>query len=329
MKCLVTSARPYDREALDQANEGRHELTYVEASLSRETAGMARGFAAVCPFVDDCLDAEMIDTLFQGGTRLLALRSTGYNHVDLSAASRHGMAVMRVKEYSPQSVAEFAVGMMLTLNRRLHRTWARVRDGNFLLDGLLGFDMYGKTVGILGTGRIGLALARILNGMGCRLLGFDSRPNPDCEALGMAYLPLEDLLRQSQIVSLHLPLNDTTFHLMNAARLALLPRGAMVINTSRGGLVETSALIAALKSGQVGYAGLDVYEAEASLYFRNHAEEVIADDSFERLLSFPNVLVTGHQAFFTREALDVIARTTIGNLSDFEAGRSSENVLAP
>ena len=195
MKCLVTSARPYDREALDQANEGRHELTYVEASLSRETAGMARGFAAVCPFVDDCLDSEMIDALFQGGTRLLALRSTGYNHVDLSAASRHGMVVMRVKEYSPQSVAEFAVGMMLTLNRRLHRAWSRVRDGNFLLDGLLGFDMYGKTVGIVGTGRIGLALSRILAGMGCRLLGFDSRPNPDCEALGMAYLPLDELLR--------------------------------------------------------------------------------------------------------------------------------------
>lgn len=328
MKCLVTSARPYDREALDQANEGRHELTYVEASLSRETAGMAWGFAAVCPFVDDCLDSEMIDALFQGGTRLLALRSTGYNHVDLSAASRHGMAVMRVKEYSPQSVAEFAVGMMLTLNRRLHRAWSRVREGNFLLDGLLGFDMYGKTVGIVGTGRIGLALARILAGMGCRLLGFDSRPNPDCEALGMTYLPIEELLRQSQIVSLHLPLSDSTFHLMNAARLALLPRGAMVINTSRGGLVETSALIAALKSGQVGFAGLDVYEAETAIYFRDHGEEAIDDDSFERLLSFPNVLVTGHQAFFTREALDVIAQTTITNLSDFEAGRSNENVLA-
>jgi D-lactate dehydrogenase len=239
------------------------------------------------------------------------------------------MAVMRVKEYSPHSVAEFAVGMMLTLNRRLHRAWARVRDGNFLLDGLLGFDMYGKTVGIVGTGKIGLALARILSGMGCRLLGFDSHPNSDCEALGMTYLPLEELLRQSQIVSLHLPLNDATFHLMNSDRLSLLPRGAMVINTSRGGLVETSALIEALKSGQVGYAGLDVYEAETSLYFRNHAEEVIADDSFERLLSFPNVLVTGHQAFFTREALAVIARTTIDNLSDFEAGRSNENALVP
>ena len=329
MKCLVTSARPYDREALDLANGERHELTYVEASLSLATAGMARGFAAVCPFVDDCLDAETIGALAQGGTRLLALRSTGYNHVDLAAASRHGITVMRVRDYSPQSVAEFAVGMMLTLNRRLHRAWARVRDGNFLLDGLLGFDMYGKTVGIVGTGRIGLALARILAGMGCRLLGYDSRPNPDGEALGMTYLPLEDLLRQSQIVSLHLPLSDSTFHLMNAARLALLPRGAMIINTSRGGLVETSALIAALKSGQVGFAGLDVYEAETSLYFRDHGEEPIADDGFERLLSFPNVLVTGHQAFFTREALAVIAQTTITNLSDFAAGRTNENILKP
>ncbi|MGC8529868.1 MAG: 2-hydroxyacid dehydrogenase [Leptospirillia bacterium] len=329
MRCLVTSARPYDREALDRANGGRHDLTYVEASLRLATAGMAQGFGAVCPFVDDCLDAETIGALARGGARLLALRSTGYNHVNLEAASRHGLTVMRVRDYSPHSVAEFAVGMMLTLNRRLHRAWSRVREGNFLLDGLLGFDMYEKTVGIVGTGRIGLALARILAGMGCRLLGYDNRPNPDCEALGMTYLSLEELLRESQIVSLHLPLNDSTFHLMNAARLALLPRGAMIINTSRGGLVETSSLIEALKSGQIGYAGLDVYEAETSLYFRDHGEEVIADDSFERLLTFPNVLVTGHQAFFTREALSVISQTTIANLSDFEAGRTNENVLGP
>jgi D-lactate dehydrogenase len=327
MRCLVTSSRPYDQESLQAANQGRHEFSFVETPLREDTAVIARGYPAVCPFVDDTLNSTALEALAQGGTRLLALRSTGFNHVDLPTAERLGLTVMRVRDYSPYAVAEFALGLMLTLNRHLHKAYNRVREGNFLLDGLLGFDMHGKTVGLIGTGKIGAALARILHGMGCRLLGYDPYPNPICQSLGMQYVGLDALLGESRIVSLHLPLTPDTYHLINAERLARMPQGALLINTSRGALIDTSALIAALKSRHLGAVGLDVYEEEAELYFHNLCDDIICDDTFARLLTFPNVVVTGHQAFFTAEALHTIAATTITNLDDFAAGRENGNIV--
>jgi D-lactate dehydrogenase len=327
MRCLVTSARPYDQQFLNAANDGRHELVFVDTVLNADTAFIAQGYPAICPFVDDTLDEQTLKILAAGGTQLLALRSTGFNHVDIPTAERLRITVMRVRDYSPYAVAEFAVGLMLTLNRHLHKAYNRVREGNFLLDGLLGFDMHGKTVGIVGTGKIGTALAGILHGMGCRLLGFDAVANPACQELGMQYVALEDLLRQSRIVSLHLPLVPDTRHLMNSERLALMPQGAMLINTSRGALIDTSALIAALKSRHLGAVGLDVYEEEAELYFHNFCDDIVCDDTFARLLTFPNVVVTGHQAFFTAEALHTIAATTITNLDDFAGGRENGNIV--
>ena len=327
MRCLVTSARPYDQQFLSAANNGRHELVFTETTLNAETAFIAQGYPALCPFVDDTLDAKTLEIIARLGTKLLVLRSTGFNHVDIPAAEKQGITVMRVRDYSPCAVAEYAVGLMLALNRHLHKAYNRVRDGNFLLDGLLGFDMHGKTVGIVGTGKIGVALARILHGMGCHLLAYDITPNPDCQELGVAYVSLEELLTKSRIVSLHLPLLPETRHLMNAERFALMPDGAVLINTSRGSLIDTTALIAALKSRHLGAVGLDVYEEEAELYFKDHYDDIICDDSFERLLTFPNVIVTGHQVFFTREALKTIADTTIQNLDDYSDGKDNPNCV--
>ena len=328
MRCLVTSSRPYDQEFLNAANQGHHEFSFVETPLREDTAAVAHGYPAVCPFVDDTLNSAVLEALAQGGTRVLALRSTGFNHVDLTVAERLGITVMRVEEYSPYSVAEFALALMLTLNRHLHKAYNRVREDNFLLDGLMGFDMHGKTVGIVGTGKIGTILATILHGMGCRLLGHDQISSPDCQALGMHYVDhLDTLLAESQIVSLHLPLIPATRHLINHERISKMQPGAMLINTSRGALVDTLAIIAALKSHHLGAVGLDVYEEEAGLYFHNLSDDIICDDTFARLLTFPNVVITGHQAFFTREAMTTIATTTIANLDDFAAGRENGNIV--
>lgn len=252
-----------------------------------------------------------------GGTRLIALRSAGFNHVDLAAAQRLGLTVARVPAYSPHAVAEHAVGMILALNRRLHRACNRTREGDFSLDGLLGFDLAGKTVGVVGTGQIGQVFARIMAGFGCRLLAFDPFPQA---ALGVTYVPLPALLAQSDIVSLHCPLNADTHHLIDASALASMKMGAMLINTSRGGLIDSPALIDALKSGQLGHLGLDVYEEEADLFFEDRSADVLQDDVLARLLTFPNVIVTAHQAFFTREALAGIADTTLANAAAWAAG---------
>ncbi len=327
MRVLVYSARPYDEESLNSANQGKHQLHFTEARLDRRTASLARDYPAVCCFVDDALDAAVLMELSQGGTKLIALRSTGFNNVDLPAAEKHGMTVMRVARYSPYAVAEFAVCMMLALNRKIHRAYERVREGNFLLHGLLGFDLRDKVVGIIGTGRIGSVLARILHGFDCKLLGHDIMENPDCLSLGMRYVTLEELLSQSDIVSLHAPLTQQTRHMINTRTLALMKPGAMLINTSRGALVDSRALMTALKKRHLGAAGLDVYEEESHIYFKDLSDEIIADDVISRLTTFPNVIITGHQAFFTREALTIIAETTIKNISDFEAGRSNENIL--
>lgn len=329
MKTLFFSARPYDRASMDAAAGGGHEFEYVDAALGPETAVLARHCDAVCGFVNDRFDAETLGLLAGHGVRMITLRCTGFNNVDLEAAERHGLQVARVAEYSPYSVAEFTVSLIQVLNRKLHKAYLRAREDHWLLDGLLGFDLHGKTVGICGTGKIGAVLARILHGFGCRLLGHDLVEDPDCLALGLAYVPLETLLAESDVVTLHVPLVPETDRMINADSIALMKPGAFLINTSRGGLVDTRALIAALKSGHLGAAGLDVYEEESGIFFQDHMGEIMADDVFARLLTFPNVVVTGHQGYFTKEALADIASATVRNLDDFAAGRRNANWLTP
>jgi len=318
MRIAVFSTKPYDRTYLTEAAGGAHDLVFFEARLTPEAAPLARDAEAVCAFVNDDLGAGVIATLAEAGVRLIALRSAGFNHVDLAAAEAAGIAVARVPAYSPHAVAEHAVAMLLTLNRKTHRAWSRVREGNFALDGLLGFDLYGKSVGIVGTGQIGEVVARILHGFGCRLLAHDPVPNPACTSLGARYVGLDELFAESDVITLQCPLTPETHHLIDAKALAKMKRGVMLINTSRGAVVDTSALIQALKSGAVGSVALDVYEEEGDLFFEDLSDSFIPDDVFARLLTFPNVLITGHQAFFTAEALTAIAETTMANVAAFE-----------
>ncbi|MBU8873771.1 2-hydroxyacid dehydrogenase [Reyranella sp. MMS21-HV4-11] len=319
MRVAVFSTKPYDRHFLDAANTSDcHELAYLEPRLTRETAALADGATAVCAFVNDALPVDVLRALAGWGIRLVALRCTGFNNVDLVAARKLGITVARVPEYSPHAVAEHAVALVLALNRNIHRAYARVREGNFALEGFLGFDMTGRTVGVIGTGRIGATFARILAGFGCTILAVDPAPDPACIAAGVRYVELSDLLASADIVSLHCPLTPATRHLIDQAALARMRRGAMLINTSRGAVIDTPAVIAALKAGHLGHLGLDVYEEEADLFFEDLSDKVIQDDVFARLLSFPNVLVTGHQAFFTADALHGIAGTTIANITGFE-----------
>lgn len=327
MRVLVYDAKRYDRDGLQAANEGRHQLDFIEAQLNEHTAALAAGYQAISIFVNDDASAPVIVKLAEAGVKLVTLRSTGFNNVSVDAARRLGITVMRVANYSPWSVAEFAAGLLQTVNRKIHRAYNRTRENNFLLDGLQGHDIHGKTVGVVGTGRIGMLFAKIMTGFDVKLLGYDVQQNPECVALGMTYLPLDEVLAQSDVVSLHVPLLAQTRYIINAQSLAKMKRGAILINTSRGALIDTEALIDALKSGQVGAVGLDVYEEEDGLFFRDRSDQIITDDVFARLISFPNVLVTGHQAFFTHEALSEIADTTIHNLTDFESGRMNENVL--
>jgi D-lactate dehydrogenase len=319
MRVAVFSTKPYDREALSAANDGRHDLQFFEARLAPETAGLAAEFDAICPFVNDDVDAETVDKLADGRTRLLALRSAGFNHVDLDAASAHGITVARVPAYSPNAVAEHALALILTLNRKMHRAYNRVREGNFSLDGLMGFTLSGKTVGVVGTGSIGAVFAQTMDAMGCRVLASD--PNPARSlADRVEYVELAELFTESDIISLHCPLIHETHHMIDAESIATMKEGVMLINTSRGGLIDTQALIDGLKSGQVGHVGLDVYEEEEGLFFEDLSNHIIRDDVFMRLLTFPNVVITGHQGFFTEEALRNIAETTIANVTAFETG---------
>ncbi len=319
MKIAVCSAHPYDRQFLQEANATfGHELSFFDARLNEETRQMVAGFPAICAFVNDTLNEAVLQALAQQGTQLIALRCAGFNNVDLAAAARHGIRIVRVPAYSPHSIAEHTLALILTLNRKTHRAYNRVRDGNFSLDGLLGFELRGRTIGIIGTGRIGLATAEILRGFGCRLLAHDPYPNPECLALGARYVTLDELYRESDLITLHCPLNQESFHLINAAAIGKMKRGVTIINTSRGAVIDTPAVIAALKSGRIGGLGLDVYEQEGDLFFQDLSCQVIQDDMFERLLSFPNVLITGHQGFFTAEALASIAHTTLDNVRVFE-----------
>lgn len=322
MKIAVFSARRYDKTMLAEANAGAaHALRFLEDRLTAATAPLAEGCEAVCVFVNDNVDAEVLGILAAQGTRLVATRSTGYNHIDAQAAERLGIAVVRVTDYSPHSVAEFAVGLLLAVNRKIARASTRTRDGNFDLDGLMGFDLHGKTVGVIGTGKIGVIFARIMAGFGCTVVGYDKFPSPAFETLGGRYVGIEELLQCSDVVSLHCPLTPETHHIVDAASLARVKRGCILVNTSRGGLVDTECAIAALKSGQLGGLAIDVYEQEASLFFQDLSSTIITDDVIQRLVSFPNVIVTGHQAFFTVEAIGQIMRTTIESISDFERGQ--------
>lgn len=319
MRVAVFSTKPYDERFLSEANaRHHHELIFLEPRLTLTTATLAAGCPAVCAFVNDELNAGVLQKLREQDTCLIALRASGFNNVDLPAADRLGMTIVRVPAYSPEAVAEHSVGLMLALNRKIHRAYARVREGNFALEGLLGFDMNGRTVGIIGTGKIGRIIARILKGFGCYLLAYDPYPHPDIEELGGRYVDLPELFAQSDVITLHVPLTPETQHLIDAGAIAQMKRGVMVINTSRGALLDTEAIVEALKSGQIGYLGLDVYEEEADLFFEDLSNTVLQDDVFARLLTFPNVIVTGHQAFFTQTALAAIAETTLSNISEWE-----------
>lgn len=321
MKTAVFSARRYDQALLAEANRAAgHELLFIQDRLTAETAALARGCAAVCVFVNDCVDAEVLQRLADQGTRLVATRSTGYNHIDAAAAGRLGVAVVRVTDYSPHSVAEFAVGLLLAVNRKIARASMRTREGNFELDGLMGFDLHGKTVGVIGTGKIGSIFARVMLGFGCAVLGHDTHPDPAFEQSGGRYVPVRELLAGSDVISLHCPLTEETHHIVDAASLAQVKRGTILVNTSRGGLVDTEAAVQALKSGQLGGLAIDVYEQEASLFFQDLSSTIITDDVIQRLVSFPNVIVTGHQAFFTVEAIGQIMATTLGSITAFERG---------
>jgi len=328
MRVAVFSSKPYDEDFLTKAAEGSdHELAFFEARLDRTTASLADGYDVVCAFVNDDLGAATLLRLARSEPKLIALRSAGFNHVDLDAAKSLGLPVVRVPAYSPHSVAEHTVALMLALNRKIHRAHARVREGNFSLDGLLGFDLGNRTIGIVGTGKIGVSVATLLKGFGCDLIGYDVFQNPDAIALGMEYVELKALWERADVVSLHAPLTPDTHHIVNAFAIANMKDGVMVINTSRGALIDTAAAIEGLKSGKIGYLGLDVYEEEGEIFFEDLSDTVIQDDVFSRLQTFPNVLITGHQAFFTVEALEAIAHDTIANINAFAEGRDSGNEL--
>lgn len=321
MKVAVFSARSYDREFLAAANltaRANHQFTYFEAKLDLQAASLAAEHEGVCAFVNDQLDQSVLQKLSAQDTKLVALRCAGFNHVDLEAARDLGVTVARVPAYSPEAVAEHTIALILSLNRKTHKAYARVREGNFALDGLLGFNLHGCSVGIIGTGGIGLCVARILRGFGCRLRAFDPKPVSEFQELGGIYVELPELLSSSDLISLHCPLTPATHHLIDQSAIDQMMPGVMLINTSRGAVVDAKALIIGLKSGRIGYLGLDVYEEEGDLFFENLSDQTIQDDVFARLLTFPNVLVTGHQAFFTREAMSAIAQTTIGNITNFE-----------
>ena len=328
MRVAVYSSRPHDEEYLARANADHgHELVFQESRLREHTAKLADGFDAVCAFVNDDLGAPVLESLNEIGIHHIALRSAGFNNVDLEAAARLGFTVARVPAYSPHAVAEHTVALMLALNRQIHRAYNRVREGNFSLDGLMGFDLYGRTVGVVGTGKIGERVATIMAGFGCRIVAFDPYPNPVCVELGVEYVDLPALFEESDIVTLHSPLTPETHHLIDAAAIASMKEGVMIVNTSRGALVDTVAVIEGLKSRRIGSLGLDVYEEEGDLFFENLSDRIITDDVFSRLLTFPNVIVTGHQAFFTAEAMTDIAETTMRNLTAFATGTASGNEL--
>jgi D-lactate dehydrogenase len=329
MKLAVFDTHEYDAAALREANRPwGHEIDFFPLTLTGQTVTLARDHRAVCIFVHDALDEPALRALQHGGTELIALRCAGFNNVDLKAADALGLRVVRVPEYSPYAVAEHAMALLLALNRKLPRAYNRVRDGNFSLDGLVGFDLHGKTVGVIGLGRIGRVFARLAQGFGCRLLGYDTVQNPRFAAeIGLEYAPLEKIYRDADVISLHVPLFPETFHLLNHTTLAQMKPTALLINTSRGALINASDLIDALKSGAIAGAALDVYEEEEAVFFRDLSGQILQDDILARLVGLPNVLITSHQAFLTREALRNIAETTLANIEAFSRGQPLQHEL--
>jgi len=323
MEIAFFSTKPYDRRFFDEANQqAGHALTFYEPRLTAETVSLAKGFGGVCVFVNDPLDAAVLEQLASLGVGLIALRCAGYNNVDLAAAERLGLTVVRVPAYSPYAVAEHTIALVLSLNRKVHRAYNRVREGNFAIDGLLGFDLHGKTIGLVGTGRIGQIMAKICQGFGCNVLAYDVSPSRECEQMGVRYVGFDELVKTSDILSLHCPLTPQTHHLISADVVAKMKAGVMLVNTSRGGLIDAQAVIGGLKSGRIGSVALDVYEEEGDVFFEDLSGEVLQDDVLARLLTFPNVLITSHQAFFTQEAMREIARVTLANVTGFESGQA-------
>ena len=311
MKVAFFSTKPYDRKFFNLANkEFGHEITYFDTRLTRQTLKLAEGHECACAFVNDQLDASVLIALAAQGTRLVALRCAGFNNADIHSAKELGISVVRVPAYSPYAVAEHTTGLMLALNRKVYWANSRVKEGNFSLDGLLGFDMHGRTAGIIGTGKIGECVIRILNGFGCKIIAYDKFKNPACEKLGVEYVELNELLGRSDIISLHCPLFAETRHLINMDAIAKMKKGVMIINTSRGALIDSRAAIEGLKSEKIGYLGIDVYEEEEEFFFEDKTFEIRTDDVFARLTTFPNVVITGHQAYFTEEAVSAIANRT-------------------
>jgi len=326
MNAAFFSTKKYDQDFFNSINtDFNHKLTFFETALNKHTASLTKDYNAVCVFVNDDLNAATIEKLAKNGVQLIALRCAGFNNVDLKAAAEKNIKVVRVPAYSPQAVAEHAVALILTLNRKTHKAYNRVRENNFSLEKLTGFNLYGKTVGVIGTGIIGQCFAKIMLGFGCKVLAYDIKPNEELKRSGVEYVELETLLKASDIISLHCPLNEHTHHLIDQNAFEKMKDGAMLINTGRGALIDTSAVVEALKSEKLGYLGIDVYEQESGLFFNDLSETVNKDDDFLRLMSFPNVLITGHQGFFTKEALEQIAQVTLQNLTDFENGAALEN----
>lgn len=326
MKTLFFSAKQYDRKFFALENKDfDFSLKFVDEPLNHNTAVLSKDFEAICIFVNDTANEEVLKILAEQGVKLIALRSAGYNHVDLPKAKELGIKVVRVPAYSPYAVAEHTLALILSLNRKTHRAYNRVREGNFSLNGLMGFDLKGKTLGLIGLGKIGQCTAKILLGFGCRVLGFDVEEQEEVRKLGVEYKDLEELYAEADIISLHCPLTPDTHHLINESSIGKMKKGVMLINTSRGALVDTQAVIDGLKSEHIKYLGIDVYEEEADLFFEDLSDQVIKDDVFMRLMSFNNVLITGHQAFFTEEAMREISRVTLSNIASYENEGELEN----
>lgn len=326
MKIAFFSTKPYDKDFFEKHNQN-HELTFYDVALSETSVRLAEGFDGICVFVNDKVNASIIEKLAKLGIKLIALRCAGFNNVDLEAAKNANIRVVRVPAYSPHAVAEHAVALIMTLNRKTHKAYNRVREGNFSLEKLSGFDLYQKTVGVIGTGKIGEAFARIMQGFGCKVMAYDVFPNQGLIDSGVKYASLDEVLQQSDIISLHCPLTDKTLHLINETSISKMKTGAMLINTSRGALIDTQAVVEGLKSKKIGYLGLDVYEQESNIFFNDLSEEILVDDTLARLMTFPNVLITSHQGFLTEEALTQIAVITLNNITAFEQGQKSGNEI--
>jgi D-lactate dehydrogenase len=328
MKVAIFRTQFYEREYFNKYNVGnKHELTFFEEHLNSETAHLAKGFQAVCAFVSDIIDKKCIEKLAKLGVKLIDLRTAGYNNVDIEQAKKNHIKVLRVPSYSPQAIAEHAIALILTLNRKTHKAYNQVRENNFSLSHLMGFNLFGKTIGVVGTGKIGRAFCTIMLGFGCKIIAFDIKENEELKQKGVRYKTFDDLLSESDIISIHCPLNPKTNHLFDKNAFAKTKKGVMIINTSRGGIINTKDAIVALKREQIGNLGIDVYEKENDLFFNDLSQTVIQDDDFERLLSFNTVLITPHQAFFTEEAVTEIIKITIKNFTAFEDDEVLENEI--